>query len=141
MIEKVLWIWTGKLYILTIHTKPAELHVQNRNCTCNGPPSHISFCIFCGCHLDFRVVFSHFTLYLSDVFSSPNNFSKYENMYINNNFNKLPIIDEDVCLEFPSPPFHVILQRRYANDMTVCDCFFSKRNKINLMHLLYFTIK
>lgn len=56
-------------------------------------------------------------------------------MYINNNFNKLPIIDEDVCLEFPSPPFHVILQRRYANDMTVCDCFF--RNKFNAVTLFY----
>lgn len=107
------------------------------NCTCNGPPSHISLCIFCGCHLDFKVVFSHFTLPLSNVFSCPNNFSKHESMYINNNFIKLPIINEDICLGFPSPPSHVILQRRYANDMAVCDipCFF--RNKFNAVTLFY----
>lgn len=107
------------------------------NCTCNGPPSHISLCIFCGCHSDSRAVFSHFTLPLSDVFSCPNNFSKYKNVYINNNFSKLPIVDEGVCLGFPSPPFHVILQRRYVNDVAVCDitCFF--RNKFNVVTLFY----
>lgn len=58
-------------------------------------------------------------------------------MYINNKFSKLPIIDEDLCLGFPSPPFHVILQRIYGNDMAVCDilCFF--RNKINAVTLFY----
>lgn len=108
------------------------------NCTCNRPPSRISMCIFCGCHLDFKVVSSHFTLPLSDVFSCPNNFSKYKTMYVNNNFSKLPIVDEDICVGLPpSPPFYVILQRRYANDMAVCDipCFF--RNKFNAVTLFY----
>lgn len=96
------------------------------NCTYQRPLS-----VFFGCHLDFKVGFTHFILPLSDVFSCPTNF-QYENRYIN--FSKLPII-EDVCLRFPSAPFHVILQKQYTNDMAVCNipCFF--RNKFNAVTL------
>lgn len=102
------------------------------NCTCQRPSSHTSSCLFCRCHLDFKVGFSYFTLPLSDLFSCSTNF-KYENLCIN--FCKLPII-EDVCLRFPSAPFHVILQKWYTNDMAVCNTS-PASSGINLMQLLY----
>lgn len=93
----------------------------------------ISHQLMCILWMSFRLQGGFLLFYFAPfrVSSCSTNF-KYKNMDIN--FSKLPII-EDVCLRFPSAPFHVVLQKQYTNDMVVCNipCFF--RNKFNAVTL------